>query len=139
MPMSYRLREASLPVLPAGHEPIRVLHFSDLHLTPKRSTEIRDIKSFAALKPDLVISTGDFLADRDAVPVALDALDSLLHLPGLFVFGSNDYYAPKPKNPFTYYYAITASESWGIYFQSKNYEVDLFLGVGKISITSEQP
>ena len=102
MPMSYRLREASLPVLPAGHEPIRVLHFSDLHLTPKRSTEIRDIKSFAALKPDLVISTGDFLADKDAVPVALDALDSLLQLPGLFVFGSNDYYAPKPKNPFTY-------------------------------------
>ena len=100
--MSYRLREASLPVLPAGHQPIRVLHFSDLHLTPKRRTEIRDIKSFAALKPDLVISTGDFLADQAAVPVVLDALQELLELPGFFVFGSNDYYAPKPKNPFTY-------------------------------------
>ena len=102
MPMSYRLREATLPVLPAGAEPIRVLHFSDLHLTPKRLTEIRDIQSFAALKPDLVISTGDFLAHQHAVPVALGALDSLLNLPGVFVFGSNDYYAPKPKNPFTY-------------------------------------
>ena len=28
MPMSYRLREATLPVLPVGHPSIRVLHFS---------------------------------------------------------------------------------------------------------------
>ena len=100
--MTYRLREAQIPILPKGHAPIRVLHFSDLHLTPARKTEIADIKSFAALKPDLVISTGDFLAHMDAVPVALDALEPLLDTPGLFVFGSNDYYAPKPKNPLKY-------------------------------------
>ena len=100
--MSYKLREFSVPVLPAGHTDIRVLHFSDLHLTPKRKTEIADIKSFADLNPDLVISTGDFLAHPDAVPVTLEALARLLDLPGLFVFGSNDYYAPKPKNPFNY-------------------------------------
>lgn len=102
MTMSYRLREATLPVLPAGHDDIRILHFSDLHLTPKRKVEIADIKSFAQLKPDLVISTGDFLAAQSAVPVVLDALDALLNLPGVFVFGSNDYYAPRVKNPFSY-------------------------------------
>ena len=100
--MTYRLREAQIPILPKGHAPIRVLHFSDLHLTPARKTEIADIKSFAALKPDLVISTGDFLAHMDAVPVVFDALEPLLDIPGLFVFGSNDYYAPKPKNPLKY-------------------------------------
>jgi predicted MPP superfamily phosphohydrolase len=100
--MSYVLREAQIPILPKGHAPIRILHFSDLHLTPARKTEIADIKSFAELKPDLVISTGDFLAHMDAVPVALDALEPLLDIPGLFVFGSNDYYAPKPKNPLKY-------------------------------------
>jgi predicted MPP superfamily phosphohydrolase len=100
--MSFVLREAEISVLPAGHADIRILHFSDLHLTPSRKTEIKDIKSFAQLKPDLVISTGDFLADMKAVPVVLDALDELLDTPGLFVFGSNDYYAPKPKNPFKY-------------------------------------
>ena len=100
--MSYALRESSLPVLPVGHRDIRVLHFSDLHLTPSRKREIADIKSWASLKPDLVISTGDFLAHTEAVPVVLDALDELLNLPGLFVFGSNDYFAPKPKNPFSY-------------------------------------
>lgn len=100
--MSYVLREAEIPVLPEGHTPIRILHFSDLHLTPKRKTEIADIKSWVKYSPDLVISTGDFLADMKAVPVVLDALDGLLDIPGLFVFGSNDYYAPKPKNPLKY-------------------------------------
>jgi uncharacterized protein len=100
--MSYVLREAEIPILPPGHAPIRILHFSDLHLTPARKSEIADIKSFAQYKPDLVISTGDFLAHMDAVPVTLDALEPLLDTPGLFVFGSNDYYAPKPKNPLKY-------------------------------------
>ena len=100
--MGYQLREASLPVLPQGHQPIRVLHFSDLHLTPARRREIADIKSWAALKPDLVISTGDFLAHPDVVPVVIDALDGLLDRAGLFVFGSNDYFAPRFKNPLNY-------------------------------------
>lgn len=100
--MSYVLREAEMPILPAGHSPIRVLHISDLHLTPARRTEIKDIKSFIKYKPDLVISTGDFLADMQAVPTVLDALDQLLDVPGLYVFGSNDYFAPKPKNPLKY-------------------------------------
>ena len=100
--MSYKIRQAELPILPQGHRPIRVLHFSDLHLTPRRTSEIADIKSFITLKPDLVISTGDFLAHREAIPTALHALDELLNIPGLFVFGSNDYYAPKMKNPLKY-------------------------------------
>ena len=100
--MAYKIREASIPILPPGSPDIRVLHFSDLHLTPRRKSEISDIKSFISLKPDLVISTGDFLAHRDAVPVVLDALDELLNLPGMYVFGSNDYYEPSFKNPLKY-------------------------------------
>jgi predicted MPP superfamily phosphohydrolase len=94
--MSYVFREAQIPVLPTGHSPIRILHFSDLHLTPKRKSEIADIKSWVKYSPDLIISTGDFLAHMEAVPAVLDALDGLLDIPGLFVFGSNDYFAPKP-------------------------------------------
>ena len=102
MPMAYKVRRSTLPLLPKGSRDIKVLHFSDLHLTPNKKREISDIKSFADLKPDLVISTGDFLAHKDAVKVALNALDELLDLPGLFVFGSNDYYAPQFKNPLSY-------------------------------------
>ncbi len=111
--MSYVLREAEIPILPVGKAPIRILHFSDLHLTPKRSTEIADIRSFAKHSPDLVISTGDFLADMEAVPVVLDALEYLLDVPGLFVFGSNDYYAPKPKNPLKYLLADHGKRTHG--------------------------
>ena len=91
-----------MPILPVGHDVIRILHISDLHLTPARKKEIADIKSLISLKPDLVISTGDFLAHKNAVPVVLDALDDLLDIPGLYVFGSNDYYEPVPKNPLRY-------------------------------------
>jgi len=100
--MAYQLRQESLPLLPSGTGQIRILHFSDLHLTPSRKREIADIKSWAALKPDLVISTGDFLAHRDGVEVALNALNELLAIPGLYVFGSNDYYGPRFKNPLSY-------------------------------------
>jgi len=100
--MAYQLRQQSLPLLPTGAGQIRILHFSDLHLTPSRKREIADIKSWAALKPDLVISTGDFLAHSEGVEVALNALNELLDFPGLYVFGSNDYYAPKFKNPLSY-------------------------------------
>ena len=100
--MAYQLRQVSLPLLPFGASDIRILHFSDLHLTPSRKREITDIKGWTQLKPDLVISTGDFLAHREAVRVALSAIDELLDIPGLYVFGSNDYYAPNFKNPLLY-------------------------------------
>ena len=102
MPMAYKVRTATLPLLPKGSRDIKVLHFSDLHLTPNKKREIADIKSFADLKPDLVISTGDFLAHKESVKTVITALGELLDLPGLFVFGSNDYYGPQFKNPLSY-------------------------------------
>jgi predicted MPP superfamily phosphohydrolase len=39
----------------------------------------------------------------DAVPPTLRALDPLMDLPGAFVLASNDYYAPRPKNPLKYF------------------------------------
>ena len=100
--MAFQLREVNLPILPKGSPELRVLHFSDLHLTPRRKREIEDIRSWAELKPDLVISTGDFLGHKDAINTALYALEPLLDLPGLYVFGSNDYYGPRFKNPLSY-------------------------------------
>ncbi|NCV35177.1 MAG: metallophosphoesterase [Actinobacteria bacterium] len=100
--MTYRLREVHLSILPKGSPTIRVLHFSDLHLTPSRKREISKIRSWVDLKPDLVISTGDFLGHQSAIETALFALDPLLSIPGLYVFGSNDYYGPRFKNPLSY-------------------------------------
>ncbi|HET8614702.1 MAG TPA: metallophosphoesterase [Actinomycetales bacterium] len=99
---AYLLRRYRLPVLPAGSRPLRVLHLSDLHLTPGTRRESDWVRGLAALEPDLVVNTGDNLAHADAVPVAVDALGELLDRPGVFVLGSNDYFAPRPKNPARY-------------------------------------
>jgi uncharacterized protein len=99
---AYRLRRIDVPVLPDGHRPLRVLHVSDLHMTPGQHRKRDWVRSLAALEPDIVINTGDNLAHNRAVPAALDALGPLLDRPGAFVLGSNDYYAPVFKNPARY-------------------------------------
>ena len=99
---AYTLRRVEVPILPRGARPIRVLQVSDLHLTPKNRERIEWVSRLAGLEPDLVIDTGDNLAHPDAVPVVRKALGRLLTRPGLYVWGSNDYYAPTFKNPLTY-------------------------------------
>jgi predicted MPP superfamily phosphohydrolase len=98
----YRLRRVTVPVLAGGVAPLRVLHISDLHLTPRQQGKAAWIRRLAALEPDLVVNTGDNLAHPDAVRPVLDALDPLLDVPGVFVMGSNDYYGPVWKNPARY-------------------------------------
>ncbi|MFD0786255.1 metallophosphoesterase [Micromonospora azadirachtae] len=99
----YTLRRYDVPVLPTDAEPLRVLHISDLHMTPDQARKQRWVASLAALDPDLVVVTGDNMAHPDAVPGVLRALQPLLDYPGVFVFGSNDYTGPVWKNPFTYF------------------------------------
>lgn len=95
------LHEVELPLLASG-EPISILHLSDLHITPKQKGKLEDLRELSTYEVDFTIVTGDFLAHHDAVPHVLDALKGLLERPGAFVFGSNDYFAPKLKNPFSY-------------------------------------
>ena len=99
---AYTLRRFEVPVLAPGSRPLRVLHVSDLHLMPKQAGKQRWVRGLADLEPDLVVNTGDNIAHRDSIPVLLDALGELLDLPGVFVFGSNDYFAPVLRNPVRY-------------------------------------
>ena len=98
---AFTTRRVDVPVL--SHAQLRVLHLSDLHITPAQTRKIRWVSTLDALDPDLVVVTGDFLAHRLAVPAVVEALGGLLERPGLFVFGSNDYYAPEIKNPLRYF------------------------------------
>lgn len=100
---SYRLRRISVPALPADHDPIRILHLSDLHLTPARAKLQSWVASLAEIRPDVVIVTGDIISHEDGVPLAVNALQPLFDVPGAFVLGSNDYFAPTPINPFAYF------------------------------------
>jgi predicted MPP superfamily phosphohydrolase len=99
----FTVRHVTVPVLPPGQADLRVLHVSDLHVVPSQRTKLGWIRSLAELQPDLVVNTGDNLADTGAVGPLLDALEPLLATtPGVFVMGSNDYFGPRPKNPARY-------------------------------------
>jgi len=99
---AFTLRRRSMPVLPRGHRSIRVLHLSDLHLMPGQRRKVEWVRTLATLQPDLVVTTGDNIAHPDSVNVVLGAYEPLMEVPGVFVLGSNDYYAPRLKNPLRY-------------------------------------
>lgn len=99
---AFRLRRYDVPVLPEGAGPLRILHISDVHLTPGRRRLMAWIRSLDALDPDLVVNTGDSIAHAEAVRLFAEALGPLLERPGVFVYGSNDLYSPVPRNPAKY-------------------------------------
>ena len=107
---AFRLRRVTVPVLPTGFRDIRVLHVSDLHMTPYAKARQRWVSTLGALEPDLVINTGDNLAHEDTVPFVLGSLGRLLDHPGVYVWGANDYYAPTFKNPLRYLKGPSRSE-----------------------------
>jgi predicted MPP superfamily phosphohydrolase len=96
------LRHQDVPVLPSGAAPLRLLHISDIHLTPGRHRLMAFVRSLAALEPDLVVNTGDSIASPVAVEPLIASLGPLLDRPGAFVYGSNDLFSPKPGNPARY-------------------------------------
>lgn len=108
---AFKLHRVQVPVLALGTlaqagkpegEPFRILHVSDFHMLPDQKLKQKWVASLDALNPDLVINTGDNLGSDKAVPSVLAALGPLLNRPGAFVFGTNDYFAPRPVNPLKY-------------------------------------
>ncbi|WP_062947398.1 metallophosphoesterase [Brachybacterium sp. sponge] len=98
----YTLREAELRILPPGARTRRVLHISDIHLLPDQHRKLAFLEHLESLRPHLVIDTGDNIASAAAVPALAAAIEPLLRRPGAFVMGSNDMFAPMPKNPARY-------------------------------------
>lgn len=99
---SYRLRRRSVLLPSRDAKPLRILHISDAHTLARHTKRLAFLRDLADTKPDLVVLTGDMIAQAEAIAPVLDALDELLDVPGVFVFGSNDYVAPTFKNPFRY-------------------------------------
>ena len=99
---AFVVREVTMPVLTPGSTPLRVLHLSDIHMRPSQRRKQAWLRELARWEPDLVVNTGDNLSHPKAVPAVVQALGDLLSVPGFFVFGSNDYFAPRLKNPAKY-------------------------------------
>ncbi|MDO4918281.1 metallophosphoesterase [Kocuria sp.] len=107
----FQLRRETVRVLPPGSRPLRILHISDLHTVPGQEAKKRFVHSLAALEPDLVVDTGDNLSHLRALPYLLEILEPLFRFPGVYVPGSNCYFAPQPKNPLRYLWRSTAGET----------------------------
>src|SRR5919201_711653 len=101
---AFTLRRFDVPVLPAGAAPIRLLHLSDLHITPQQDRKLAWIRDLASLQPDFVINTGDTISHPRAIPAIMRALAPLFEFPGAFVPGNNDYHKPILKNPVKYFF-----------------------------------
>lgn len=99
----FTVRHEVVPVLDPAAQPLKVLHLSDLHLAPWQRRKAEWIAGLAELAPDLVVCTGDLFGHPDALGSLERALSPLAGTPGVFVHGSNDYYGPTLKNPFTYF------------------------------------
>ncbi|OBB47148.1 metallophosphoesterase [Mycobacterium sp. 852002-51961_SCH5331710] len=99
---AFVVREVTMPVLSPGSSPLKVLHISDIHMRPGQRRKQAWLRDLVTLEPDLVVNTGDNLAHPKAVPAVVQSLSELLSVPGVFVFGSNDYFAPRAKNPLNY-------------------------------------
>ncbi|MET1061770.1 MAG: metallophosphoesterase [Aeromicrobium sp.] len=117
---AFTVRHVTAPVLAPGSAPLRVLHLSDTHMTPGQHRKQQWLRGLAELEPDLVVNTGDNLAHLDAVPSVLRAYGDLLDLPGVFVFGSNDYFSPVAKNPTGYLTGGTGSGTRGAWERPKD-------------------
>ena len=57
----WTLRQATLPVLAEGARPIKVLHISDLHMTPNQTSKQRWVSALAELQP------GGFCSSRTRI------------------------------------------------------------------------
>ncbi|PLC13619.1 metallophosphoesterase [Kocuria flava] len=106
----FQLRTEHLRLLPPGSAPLRILHLSDLHVWPGQRAVREFVHSLAALRPDLVVDTGDNLSHPEALPALLEILEPLLAFRGAYVPGSNCYFGPRPKNPVRYLWRDTSGE-----------------------------
>ena len=100
----YRLRRQRVEALEPGQPPLTVLHLSDLHLTAADRRRMAFLERLAGEPVDLVVLTGDMLGEPDALGPVLDVLGRFRpRLGAVAVLGSNDYWAPRFRNPLSYF------------------------------------
>ena len=104
---AFQVRRFSAAVLPPGSAPLRLLHVSDIHLLPRQARKRDFLTGLAGLQPDVVVTTGDNISSADAVEPLVDSLGRLVDVPGVFVFGSNDFELPRFKLPVRYLFGAS--------------------------------
>ncbi|WP_066521874.1 metallophosphoesterase [Curtobacterium ammoniigenes] len=106
----FQIRWETVPVLAPGSRDIVVLHLSDIHMAPWQTDKQQWLRDLSLVEPDFIVNTGDSLGHPTANAAVEYALEPFRGIPGAFVYGSNDYFAPRPRNPLAY---LTGPSSHG--------------------------
>ncbi len=77
------------PRIPAGSQPLRIVHISDLHCDPQPRLEERLPDIIANQQPDLIVFTGDSVNSPDGLPVLKKCLSALAKIAPTYVVKGN--------------------------------------------------
>ena len=99
---AFVVRELTMPVLTPGSSPLRVLHISDIHMRPTSDTSRPGCASSRGGSPTWSSTPATTWRTPRPCPPWCRRWAICCRVPGLFVFGSNDYFGPQPKNPANY-------------------------------------
>jgi predicted MPP superfamily phosphohydrolase len=75
--------------LPRGARPIRIVHISDLHCNVRKILEDRLPDAIAALKPDLVVFTGDAINEPNGLAVFHECIGRIARSTPVFAVRGN--------------------------------------------------
>jgi predicted MPP superfamily phosphohydrolase len=132
---AFGVRRESIDVLEPGCSSVRVLHLSDIHLAPWQLRKVEWIRGLASLRPDLVVVTGDSLGHAGSVPELARALSVFRGIPGVYVHGSNDYFAPRIPNPITYLFQPSEPDQDGERIDTEGLD-DVYRSLGWVDLNN---
>ena len=132
---AFGVRRESIDVLEPGCSSVRVLHLSDIHLAPWQLRKVEWIRGLASLRPDLVVVTGDSLGHADSVAELARALSVFRGIPGVYVHGSNDYFAPRIPNPITYLFQPSEPDQDGERIDTEGLD-DVYRSLGWVDLNN---
>jgi len=81
---------------------VEVLHIRDIHMLPKQRRKQAWLRELARFEPDWSSTPATTCRTRSPCPPSCRHSATCCRCPGVFVFGSNDYFGPRLKNPANY-------------------------------------
>ncbi len=131
----FTVRRETVPVLDPAARPITVLHLSDLHMAPWQTAKQDWVRSLTDYEPDLIVVTGDSLGHVRGLEGVERALEPFRGTAGVFVHGSNDYFAPTAKNPFGYFRKDTNEQTDAVHLETDLME-EFFESLGWLDLNN---
>ncbi len=105
-PFRYRLTRKTIPIrhnVPS----LTVLHLSDTHMAPgdrRLRRFLEGLPEEIGFVPDIVVCTGDFIEDGDAIDDVVAAMAGIeARIGRFFVYGSHDYFSPAGPSYLKYF------------------------------------